>query len=112
MDILKLKDWEDIPENYTGIIECSNGSIFYFLNGFIHREDGPAVTHPNGNMHYYLNGKLHREDGPAIIHPSGKIYYFLKYIDITKKVNIWIKENKIPKVWSNSDKILFKLTFG
>jgi antitoxin component YwqK of YwqJK toxin-antitoxin module len=77
-----------------------NGNIWierYYLNGELHRENGPALIHydENGNKYrqayyisgnphredyiryyengniidksYYLNGKRHREDGPAFI---------------------------------------------
>ncbi len=42
----------------------------YYLNGKLHREDGPAYQywHKNGQKKfelYYLNGNYHREDGPA-----------------------------------------------
>lgn len=38
----------------------------WFLNGKLHRVDGPAVTNKK-IVCYYLNGELHRVDGPAII---------------------------------------------
>ena|ERR1700691_864127 len=137
MEIIEIKSWCDTPKNYTGVAECSNGSIFYFLNRKLHREDGPAAIYHNGVLEYYLNGLLHREDDPAIIYPDGRIgyylygkrhrtdgpavtylngnmyYYYLYNKNIsTKEVNDWIKENNIPEVWNNSHKILFKLTFG
>jgi len=95
-----------------------NGEKIYYVNGKLHREDGPAVTYsnsrntyPNSRKEYFINGKLHREDGPAIIYSDGRMYYFLNDKEITKEVNIWIKENNIPEIWNNSYKILFKLTF-
>ena len=42
------------------------GDKLWFLNGNLHREDGPAVEYANGNKYWYFNGKLHREDGPAV----------------------------------------------
>lgn len=30
-----------------------------------------------GNRHYWLNGKLHRDDGPAIVFASGKHFWYL-----------------------------------
>jgi hypothetical protein len=44
----------------------------YYLNEWLHREDGPAYTlyREDGSIsyeEYRLNGKLHREDGPAVI---------------------------------------------
>ena len=44
----------------------------YFMNGYLHREDGPAVIYywPNGKIKeekYYKNDQLHRLNGPAFI---------------------------------------------
>jgi len=40
--------------------------------------------------------------------------YFVDDIEITDDVNKWIEDNNIPdyEYWTNSYKILFKLTFG
>ena len=112
METIKIKEWGVLLENYTGIVEYPSGTLRYYLNGKLHREDGPAVIYPDGRICYYLNGKYHREDGPAIIRTDGTIEYYLNDKEITKEVNNWIEENNIPKVWTNSHKILFKLTFG
>src|ERR1700691_3594237 len=135
MEILKIDIWCNLPENYTGIVDYHDGDIHYYLNGLHHREDGPAIIYSDGRMYYflngerhredgpaiiwkdgtieyYLNGKRHREDGPAIIYSDGRMYYFLNDKNITEEIEEWIKDNNIPKVWDNSQKILFKLTFG
>src|ERR1700691_4077197 len=112
MKTIKVKDYAGVPYNYTGIVKYHDGSIEYYLNGELHRENGPAIIYPNGSIYYYLNGKSHREDGPAAIWNDGTIFYYLNNNDITEEVEEWIKENNIPKVWDNSHKILFKLTFG
>jgi hypothetical protein len=53
-----------------------NGSKVWYLNGQLHREDGPAVEDISGYKQWWLNGKFHRKDGPAIERPSGfKIWY-------------------------------------
>src|ERR1700691_2444848 len=75
MDILKLDSWRNTSENYTGIVEDGYGTIVYYLNGELHREDGPAVIWKDGRFKYFLNGKIHREDGPAAIHLNGIIEY-------------------------------------
>jgi antitoxin component YwqK of YwqJK toxin-antitoxin module len=56
--------------------------ITYYKNGFLHREDGPAIIdyYKNGNIkyeEYWLNNKRHREDGPAYIEydKNGNIKY-------------------------------------
>ena len=43
-----------------------DGSKFWYLNGHLHREDGPAFEGSKGTKEWYLNGHLHREDGPAV----------------------------------------------
>ena len=34
-------------------------------------------SYPDGAHYWYLNGRLHREDGPALISSSGKKYWYL-----------------------------------
>jgi len=36
------------------------GTKYWYLNGELHRADGPAVERANGNKFWYLNGQLHR----------------------------------------------------
>ena len=47
------------------------GSKNWYLDGILHREDGPAIEDSNGNKTWYLNDKCHREDGPAIEYSDG-----------------------------------------
>ena len=54
-----------------------NGAKQWWLNGKLHREDGPAIEHPNGDKIWYLNGVRHREDGPAIEHADGAKQWWL-----------------------------------
>jgi hypothetical protein len=54
-----------IPKNYTGSIETTD-AIKWYLNGKLHREDGPAIEYADGTKEWYLNGMRHREDGPAV----------------------------------------------
>lgn len=94
-----------------------NGAKTYYLNGKLHREDGPAYEHPNGTKEWwldgqrhredgpakvtargstswYLNGKPHREDGPAVEHPNGAKYW-------------WLNGKKIRSVEANGTKMWF-----
>ena len=48
-----------------------DGTKFWYLNGELHREDGPAMEFVSGNKFWCLNGKLHREDGPAMEFANG-----------------------------------------
>lgn len=45
-------------------------------DGFLHREDGPAVEFTNGDKQWWIKGKLHREDGPAIEGGNGDKYWY------------------------------------
>ena len=77
MRVLKVKKYGEIPEDYTGIAEMVDGSKRWFLNGKLHREDGPAVEWSNGSKRWFLNGKYHREDGPACEYADGEKVWYL-----------------------------------
>ena len=68
---IKISNWKEIPKNYTGITEWSDGSKEWYLNGKPHRTDGAAVQFANGYKAWCLNGNYHRVDGPAVEWPSG-----------------------------------------
>jgi len=92
METLKLDYFNNLPKYYTGIVEYEDNSIVYYLNGKIHREDGPACIYSVGTTRYYINGN-----------------------HITNDVNKWLSgETDIPpyEKWDNNTRILFKLTFG
>jgi hypothetical protein len=59
------------------MFESSDGSKEWYLNGELHREDGPAFEHSDGTKEWFLNGKLHREDGPAVEWPDGSKAWYL-----------------------------------
>ena len=42
-----------------------NGSKVWYLNGNLHRTDGPAMVYADGTKSWYINGVKHRTDGPA-----------------------------------------------
>ena len=66
-----------MPENYTGIVEHPDESKYWFLNGKLHRTDGPAIEYADGTKRWYLNGEYHRIDGPAVEYPDGTKRWFL-----------------------------------
>ena len=53
------------------------GKKEWFLNGKLHREDGPTIEYSDGAKSWYLNGNLHREDGPACEYSNGTKQWFL-----------------------------------
>ena len=66
-------------------IEYANGGKSWFLNDNLHREDGPAIEYTNGAKEWYLNGKRHREDGPAIEYADGGKSWYLNGKELTEK---------------------------
>ena len=61
------------------------GTKEWYLNGDLHREDGPAVEYANGHKEWHLNGKCHREDGPAIELSNGEKYWYLDDVQCTEE---------------------------
>jgi hypothetical protein len=55
-----------------------NGTVRWFLNGQMHRDDGPAVICANGNQLWYKFGEQHRIDGPAVVLANGDKAWFLE----------------------------------
>jgi len=58
-------------------IDFYDGDKTWYLNGIIHREDGPAIEWGDGSKSWWLNGKRHREDGPAIEWKDGTKQWWL-----------------------------------
>ena len=66
-------------------IEYADGSKCWYLNDQLHREDGPAIEYADGVKYWYLNGKLHREDGPAIEYADGVKSWYLNGEPLTEQ---------------------------
>jgi hypothetical protein len=58
-------------------MEYAYGDKYWYRNGKLHREGGPAIECANGTKYWYLNDKRHREDGPAIEYAYGDKYWYL-----------------------------------
>jgi len=54
-----------------------NGDKKWFINGRLHREDGPAIEHASGSKSWFINGNRHRDDGPAIEYASGEKRWYI-----------------------------------
>ena len=65
-------------------IEDTNGIKAWCINGQYHREDGPAFEYADGSKAWYLNDKRHREDGPAIENANGTKYWYLNGKELTE----------------------------
>ena len=62
-----------------------NGTKYWYLNGKLHREDGPAVEFADGDKFWWLNGKRHREDGPAAEEAHGHKSWYLNDKKVTQE---------------------------
>ena len=56
MNIIKVKTWNNVPHDYTGIVEWESGTKIWFKNGKRHRENGPAWIYKNKIKSWYLDG--------------------------------------------------------
>lgn len=66
-------------------VEYANGTKEWWLNGQLHREDGAAVEYAHGTKFWYLNGKRHREDGPAVEYADGDKEWWLHGNKLTEQ---------------------------
>jgi hypothetical protein len=65
-------------------VEYANGDKFWFRDGKCHREDGPACEWADGTKQWYRDGKRHREDGPAVEWADGTKEWYLDDNALTK----------------------------
>jgi hypothetical protein len=66
-------------------VEFSNGNKSWYLNNQLHRTDGPAIESKNGYKGWYLNGKCHRTDGPAIKFSNGDKLWYLNDDELSEE---------------------------
>ena len=67
---------------YTGIVTVENCKMWY-VDGKLHREDGPAFEAGNGSKEWYIDDLRHREDGPAIEWSDGTVIWCYKNVFYT-----------------------------
>ena len=95
---------------YTVQVE-NNGNKAWYLNGKLHREDGPAYESADGHKEWYLNGKLHREDGPAYEYANGYKYWYLNG-ELHRVDGPAVEGASGFKQWYINDKELTELEFN
>ena len=66
-------------------VEWNDGSKSWYLNGTLHREDGPAVEDANGHKEWFKNGQKHREDGPAIEWEDGHKEWWINGVQYSEE---------------------------
>ena len=86
-----------LAEKYQAVLEQTgepvmtqdaDGTKVWYLNGKLHRVDGPAVEYANGNKQWFLNDKLHRVDGPAVEQADGNKEWWLNDKEYTE-IEFW-----------------------
>ena len=79
----------------NGLIIDEEGTKRYYLNGILHRVDGPAIEWAGGVKSWCLNGERHRVDGPAIECANGDKWWYLNDKEYTEDQynNIMMIEN-------------------
>ena len=65
-------------------VERLNGDREWYINGKMHRIDGPASECANGDKFWYQNDKLHRTDGPAMEFANGYKYWYINGKQLTE----------------------------
>jgi hypothetical protein len=87
----------------NGLIIDKDGNKAWWLNGELHRVDGPAIEWHYGTKEWYLNGDLHREDGPAVIYPDGtKLWCLNGEIVYSYNINFLHKYPNLSKPFKKS----------
>jgi hypothetical protein len=79
-------------DSFTGIIYWGYGTIEYYKNGLLHREDGPAVITNKDYKEWWNEGLLHNLNGPARIYPDGREGYFIHGEPTTKEALEFLRD--------------------
>jgi len=110
-----MKDIQDIYKLYIESKQepimntRSDGTKLWYINGKLHREDGPAVEGADSTKMWFINGVRHREDGPAIEYPSGTKYWYINGM-LCADISAWAKAvlhlQKKPETQDNIDELI------
>jgi len=93
-------------KEYAVIEYAADNSKRWYLNGVLHREEGPAIIYCNGTFIWFKNGVEHREDGPARIDSDGFIAWYKDGVQhrdggpaaITSEgTRVWFKDGMIHR---------------
>jgi len=91
----------------------NDGAKRWYLNGELHREDGPAIEFADDGKQWCINGEYHRLNGPAYIGAYGYTEWWINGHDVTKEITQWATENDIDlDNLTEVDKLMIKLTWA
>lgn len=104
---------KEVWKNSNGTLHCINrpavvlhddGFAWWYQNGKLYRDDGPAFISPK-QIVWYKHDYMHREDGPAIIYKNdylinkhGKYRWYLNSLEYSKKQFLQIQGDKIINI--------------
>ena len=78
-------------------VEYTNGTKYWYMNGKCHRENGPALEYAHGSKSWWINGKLHRIDGPAVEYANGNKLWWINGKNYSEQsFNEYINKQKKP----------------
>jgi hypothetical protein len=113
-DVLLAMSLQAVCENQPGAIPQMetdpDGNQTWWLDGQLHRTDGPAVSHASGRQEWYHHGQLHRTDGPALIHANGTQEWHVNDKNVTLQVVAWMSNGGASWPWDTSTQLEFVLT--
>ncbi|CAB4122722.1 hypothetical protein UFOVP29_59 [uncultured Caudovirales phage] len=90
----------------------ADGSQEWWVNGELHRLDGPAYISADGDQEWWVNNQLHRLDGPAVICADGSQEWYVNHQNITSQVNSWMQTQAVVWPWDDQTQMMFMLTWG
>ena len=78
LTILELLTREQLVEAMPSHLVRDNGTHEWYVEGKLHRSDGPAVEWSTGTKAWYVDGKRHRLDGPAVEKADGTMEWYVE----------------------------------
>ena len=116
MNRIRVGSMLDIPTDFTGIAEFTDGSMWLeatYLNGNYHSyDDLPAVRYSGGSLEWYKDGKVHRFGEFAYISSRGKGEWWLDGDRWADENNYWKECWKRYRTKENEQLIMSKLLAG
>ena len=86
-------------------------NIFMSMKKDIFNNDnGPALLWKQGQAEYWLDGILHRLDGPAIYDRNSETYVINGVYVTKEEFDYWIKNNGTE--WNNEFELLFNMSYS
>lgn len=94
--------------------QTNEGTIQFFKDGKLHRDNGPAVIAPDGTLVWWHEGNPHREDGPAAIWYGdlNNVDYYLFGKKVAKQqIDEFQKKKKLQQNLQTKDNNMFDAVF-